>query len=83
MLISMQRGLYLPGQTLPLSAAADGVHLPGIESSKIVPALALVYRRDLLQKNDAPVPQERRWRHRILCRLTAVFPRPGRDRCYD
>ena len=49
----------------------------------MLPALALVYCRDLLQKNDAPFPQERRRRHRILRRLPAVLPRSRRDRRDD
>ena len=39
-----------------LDASADGIHLPGIKRSEIVPALAFIYRRDLFQKNDAPIP---------------------------
>ena len=31
-----------------LDAAADGVHLPGIKRSEILPALAFIYRRNLL-----------------------------------
>lgn len=53
------RWLYPFRNILPdadLNAAADGVHLPGIKSPEIVPALALVYRRDLLQKDNAPIP---------------------------
>ena len=42
-----------------LDAAVDGVHLPGIKRSEILPALALVYRRNLLQKDDTPIPQKR------------------------
>ena len=46
-----------------LDAAVDGIHLPGIKRSEILPALALIYRRDLLQKDNAPGPQEHRRRH--------------------
>ena len=42
-----------------LDAAADGIHLPGVKRSEILPALAFVYRRDLLQKDNAPAPQKR------------------------
>ena len=45
--------------------------------------MALVNRRDLLQEDDAPISQERCWRHRILRHLAAMLPRPGRDRRDD
>ena len=66
-----------------LDAAADGIHLPGIKRPQILSALALVNRRDLLQEDDAPISQERCWRHRILRHLAAMLPRPGRDRRDD
>ena len=42
-----------------LDAAANGIHLSGIKRSKILLTLAFVYRRDLLQEDNAPVPQKR------------------------
>lgn len=44
-----------------------------------VPTLALVYCRDLLQENNAPVLQERRWRHRILPPVCFPYNDPYRD----
>ena len=45
----------------------------------MLPALALINRRDLLQKNDAPFPQERRRRHRILPPACLPYNDPYRD----
>ena len=41
--------------------------------------MALVDCRDLLQKDNASLSQEFRWRHRILRCLTAMFLRSERD----